>query len=451
MSRFDTLNSNTDGPRVTDAPILHVDLDAFFASVEILDDPTLRGKPVAVGGAGDRGVIASASYEARRYGVYSAMPSVMAKRKCPNLIILPGRFDRYSEYSRRFQDIVKDLTPDFEPLGLDEVFADLSSLVRLDIRPISAAHQLRDRIQDELHVGSGIGLASNKLFAKLASKRAKPRISDGVLTEGPGVVWADNATCELWLNELPVRALWGVGPATSERLARLGVTSIRELRDIDESVLRPHFGRAMAHSLSEMAHGRDDRPVTANRVTKSIGSEETFSKSLMTVTEVMDHTRRHAAIVGRTLRSSNQVANTISIGLRFDDLSSVSRAQTLNFGIDDDAAICEIASALMESIPFSGAVRLLGVGASSLHQRDGNQVQLAFHLAGDDANDSESRTRMLQATRGALNDAVDDLRRRFGRSIIGVGSDLGDGGVDIAVQRGAHGYGLTADSDNQRP
>ena len=151
-------NSPSEGPSVDEAPILHVDLDAFFASVEILDDPSLRGKPVAVGGGGERGVIASASYEARRYGVRSAMSSLIAKRRCPNLIILPGRFDRYEVYSRQFHDIVRDLTPDYESLGLDEVFADLRSLRRMKVRPLEAAAGLRRRINAELGLRCGVGL-----------------------------------------------------------------------------------------------------------------------------------------------------------------------------------------------------------------------------------------------------------------------------------------------------
>ena len=189
MRPFAALNSSSSNPTVDEAPILHVDLDAFFASVEVLDDPSLRGKPVAVGGAGDRGVIASASYEARRYGVRSAMPSVVARRACPELIILPGRFDRYEVYSRQFHEIVLDLTPDVEPLGLDEVFADLRSLRRLNVRPIEAAKELRRRINDELALRCGVGLGRNKLFAKLASKESKPRVVERGLVEGPGVFW----------------------------------------------------------------------------------------------------------------------------------------------------------------------------------------------------------------------------------------------------------------------
>ncbi len=451
----DTSLSSTRDPSVLDAPILHVDLDAFFASVEILDDPSLRGRPVAVGGAGERGVIASASYEARRFGIRSAMSSVVAKRRCPELVILPGRFDRYEEYSRRFHAIVNDLTPEFEPLGLDEVFADLRSLARLGVRPVPASHALRRRIRDELQIDSGIGLGANKLFAKLSSKRAKPTVIDGRLEAGPGVLWVPPAQQLAWLRTQPVRTLWGVGPATAERLERLGLFTVAQLADLDEAILRSHVGRSMSHALIEMAHGRDDRPVISNRATKSIGHEVTFATSVVGIEALNHHTRQFAAVVARALRSSDQVAHTISVVVRFDDLSSLSRSETLTFGVDDDAAVAAIAMALVESVDLRGAVRLLGVGASTLRQRSTNELQLAFELTdanGDDAQGAGERSRALQANRAALNDAVDDLRRRFGTSSIGVGSDLLDGAIDVATQRGRHAFGPEAgDIDNQRP
>ncbi len=442
----DTSSSLTD-PSVDDAPVLHVDLDAFFASVEILDDPSLRGKPVAVGGAGDRGVVASASYEARRYGVRSAMPSVVARRKCPDLVILPGRFDRYEEYSQRFHAIVYDLTPTFEPLGLDEVFADLSSLGRMNVRPLAAAENLRRRILDELGILSGVGLGPNKLFAKLASKRSKPTIRDGELIPGPGVVYVDPATREQWLQELPVRALWGVGPATSERLERLGLTMVRDLAAVDESTLRYHFGPAMAASLAAMARGEDARAVNATRVNKSIGHEETFASSLVGPSEVAAALRRHAGVVARALRSSNQVAHTISVVLRFDDLSTVRRSQTLSFGVDDDVALGAVAEALGESITLSGAVRLAGVSTSSLRPREGNQVQLSFDLPAASTPSAIDASREAQATRAALRDAIDDLRSRFGRSVIAQGRDLVGSDVAVERQRGSHAFG----PENPRP
>jgi DNA polymerase IV len=444
--------SSAADPGVDEAPILHIDLDAFFASVEVLDDPTLRGQPVAVGGGGARGVVASANYEARRFGVYSAMPSVVALRKCPHLVILPGRFDRYEEYSQRFQAIVGDLTPVYEPLGLDELFADLRSLHRLGIRPLAAAAQLRARVRDELGINSGVGLGTNKLFAKLASKRAKPHVVDGRLIEGPGVYFVSRTEQDDWLAELPVRALWGVGPATGERLSRLGVTTIRELSDLEESTLRYQFGPSLAHALYEMARGRDDRPVIANRATKSIGHEVTFAVSLTTPEQVDDKARHHAAVVARALRGSDQVANTVTVIVRFDDLTSVTRSQTLSFGLDDDAALGVVAAALADAVDARGPVRLLGVHVSSLRPREGSQLQLSFNL--DDAGAVADATRALQAGRAALNDAVDDLRRRYGRSVIGQGADFATGEVDVAVQRGAHAFGpdagrVTSDESRQ--
>ncbi|MGH9021083.1 MAG: Y-family DNA polymerase, partial [Acidimicrobiales bacterium] len=220
------MSTSPTDPSIDQAPVLHVDLDAFFASVEVLDDPSLKGRPVCVGGAGARGVVASASYEARRYGVRSAMPSVVALRMCPDLVMLPGRFDRYEEYSRRFHALVEDLTPEYEPLGLDEVFADLRGLRRLGVRPVPAARELRARIEGELLLQCGVGLGRNKLFAKLASKVSKPRVVDGRLVPGEGVVWVSPEVEAAWLAEMEVGALWGVGPATAAKLGRLGLTHV---------------------------------------------------------------------------------------------------------------------------------------------------------------------------------------------------------------------------------
>src|SRR5271154_627830 len=351
-SPFAALNSLSN-PTVDEAPLLHVDLDAFFASVEVLDDASLRGKPVAVGGGGARGVIASASYEARRYGVRSAMPSVTALRACPQLIILPGRFDRYEIYSRRFHDIVRDLTPDFEPLGLDEVFADLRSLRRLEVRPLEAAATLRRRINHELGLLCGVGLGRNKLFAKLASKESKPKIENRGLVDGPGVFWVSPEQETLWLDTLPVRALWGVGPATSEKLAQLGLTWVRDLARVDEATLAAHVGPSMAAALAAYAQGEDFRDVVVDRELKSLGHDQTFARSLVGLGEVREALKTHAAVVARALRDKGRVARTISIVVRFDDRTSVSRAQTLSFGLDDEYAIEAIGEALLQSVDLS--------------------------------------------------------------------------------------------------
>jgi DNA polymerase-4 len=441
---FAVSSSPSKNPSVDEAPILHVDLDAFFASVEILDDPSLRGKPVAVGGAGDRGVIASASYEARRYGVRSAMPSVVAKRACPSLIILPGHFDRYEVYSRQFHDIVRDLTPDYEPLGLDEVFADLRSLRRLNVWPLEAGAALRQRITDELGLLCGVGIGRNKLFAKLASKESKPRIVDRGLVEGSGVFWVSPETEARWLEVLPVRALWGVGPATAAKLSQLGLNYVRDLARVDEATLARHVGPAMAAALAAYAIGEDYREVVVDREVKSVGHDQTFARSLVGFEEVTAALRVHAAVVARALRERHLVARTISVSVRYDDLTSVSRSQTLPFGVDDDEAIASIAHALVASVDLSHSVRLLGLYGSSFLERSDNHMQLAFGLEATSSDEKSSATvssREQQVDRAALRDAIDEIRRRFGRTSLGTASELNEHGVDVVTQRGRHAFG----------
>jgi len=438
------LNSRSESPSLDEAPILHVDLDAFFASVEILDDPTLRGRPVAVGGAGERGVIASASYEARRFGVRSAMPSVIARRRCPELVILPGRFDRYEEYSRRFHAIVLDVTPDFEPLGLDEVFADLRSLRRLRAEPLEIAAGIRRRINDELGLLCGVGLGRNKLFAKIASKRSKPTVVEGHLVDGPGVVWVSPALEVQWIDELPVRALWGVGPATAAKLEKLGLRWVRDLAKVDAATLARHVGQSMAATLVGYAHGEDRREVQSNRVGKSVGHEETFAKSVATTAELNRVARDQSAVVARALRAHGRVARTISIVVRFDDLTSVTRSQTLAFGVDDEYAIAAIAQALTGSIELHQSVRLFGVHASSFLVRSDNPMQLSFGIekSGHDALSGAAQTSLEhQVGNEALRDAVDEIRRKFGDAALASASDLTEQGVELGKQRGRHLFG----------
>jgi DNA polymerase-4 len=436
-------NSPADSPSLEEAPILHVDLDAFFASVEILDDPSLRGRPVCVGGAGERGVIASASYEARRHGVTSAMPSVVARRLCPDLIILPGRFDRYEEYCHRFHSVVNDLTPEYEPLGLDEVFADLRSLRRLGVRPLEAAWELRRRIQGELVLECGVGLGRNKLFAKLASKQSKPRVVDHVLIPGAGVVWVSRELEDQWMAELPVRALWGVGPATAKKLHQLGLRWVRDLVKVDETTLARHLGSAMATTLVAYARGDDERVVVTNRELKSLGHDQTFAVSLTSRDEVLEYCRHHAGVVARALRAQGRVARTLSVVLRFDDLASLSRSQTLPFGVDDESALTAVAQALVRSVDLSRPVRLLGLYASSFLERSENQVQLSFDVAvqGSDRLEAISRSREHQVSSASLRDALDDIRRRYGASSVGVAADLASQGLRIERQRGSHAFG----------
>ena len=454
MRPFAALNSPSENPSVDEAPILHVDLDAFFASVEILDDPSLKGRPVAVGGGGERGVVASASYEARRFGVRSAMPSVVALRLCPELVMLPGRFDRYESYSREFHRVVRDLTPDFESLGLDEVFADLRSLRRLDVRPLAAAAALRARIMGELRLDCGVGLGRNKLFAKLASKKSKPHVDAGRLVPGPGVVWVSAALEREWLEEMGVRSLWGVGPATASKLEKLGLARVRDLAKVDEHTLANHVGAAMAATLVAYAQGEDLREVVTDRPAKSIGHDQTFARSLSGLEEVVVASRAHAAVVARALRANGRVARTITVIVRYDDLTSVSRAQTLSFGVDDEVAIAAVAEALLGTIDYPQCVRLLAVHASTFLERSDNQMQLTFGLDVESSNPRERAqlvSRERQISHEALRDAVDDVRQRFGRTAVATAAELREHGIDVVTQRGRHAFGPEATKDAPRP
>ena len=438
MKPSDTWNSRSREPSLAEAPILHVDLDAFFASVEVLDDPSLRGRPVAVGGAGARGVIASASYEARRYGVASGMASVTALRRCGNLVIRPGRFDRYEEISQQFRAIVADTTSRFEAIGLDELFCDLTGLARRGVRPLEAARALRARVLDELHLDCGIGVARNKLFAKLASREAKARVVRGQLVAGPGVFYVDPSTEARWLAELPVRALWGVGPATASKLTSLGLTHVRDLARVDERDLASHLGPALAATLASFARGEDPREVVSDRRVKSLGHEQTFARSLVGE-EVVAAARVHAGVISRALRERHQFARTLSIVVRYDDRESLSRSQTLAFGVDDDEAIFRISEALLAGVDTSRAVRLLGIHASSFLARGSSEVQLSFAVA----SAQETRQRALEESRSrqvahaALRDAVDEVRRRYGNDALSRASEIGE----LATQRGRYAFG----------
>ena len=432
-------DSSVEAPR----PILHIDLDAFFASVEILDNPSLRGKPVVVGGDSDRGVVASASYEARRFGVKSATPTVLAKRLCPDLIIIPGHFDRYEEVSTEFHAIVLDETPVVESLGLDEVFCDLSSLWRVSPDPVAVARRIRQRVRDEMQLECGVGVARNKLFAKLASRDAKPKIDHGRLVPAAGVVLVDDEMERHWLDTLPVRALWGVGPATESKLAAIGITQIHHVARMDEKILASHLGAAQAQMLCSFARGVDTRPVENDRATKSIGHEETFAVSVAARDELARHLQRHAAVVARALRGSQVAAGTITIKVRFDDGKSINRSRTVGVALDDEVAISALALDLLQSVPDGPAVRLAGVTASHLRAATG-EGQMSFDFA---AEGVMAVAEEEQRRRGALRSALDDIRGRFGRSAVGTGIEMTGGELDVSRQRGSHAFGPTGETN----
>ncbi len=354
-------SSGQNGPVRREASVLHLDLDAFFASVEQRDKPSLRGKPVIVGGVGQRGVVATASYEARVFGVRSAMPSHEARRRCPHAAFLSGRFGAYRAASEQVMRVLRELSPLVEPLSLDEAFVDLVAAPEpVDLSSAGLDDALRQLRRDVSEVTGGlaasVGAASSKFMAKLASELAKP---NGQRVIEPGT------ELEL-LAPMPVSVIPGVGPVTAEKLRRLGLTTISDLRQISVEELAQAVGRVHAQGLIELAYGRDDRPVVAERETKSISVEDTFETDLVDQAWMLAILDRDARSVAARLRAANLFARTVTIKVRLHDFSTHTRARSLLSATDDPDVIAEIARSLLSAVDVAGGVRLLGAGVAGL-------------------------------------------------------------------------------------
>ena len=348
-------------------PILHVDLDAFYASVETQKDPSLAGKPVVVAGGGTRGVVLSASYEARRFGVDSAMPAVRAKRLAPSAIFVPPDFDAYRTYSNRFRDVLLGFTPLVEPLSLDEAFLDVGGAVLLFGSPQEIGRRIRAVVQAELGVTCSVGVAPNKFLAKMASTRAKP---DGML-----VVPVDGI--HRFLEPLPVRALWGVGEKTMEMLGKLGIRTIADLGAVPVPVLARVIGEAHATGLVQLAQGRDERVVVPFEAPKSISHEETFERDLDDREEILRELLALSTRVAARLRSDGYAARTVVLKVRLSNFSTLTRSQTLPRPTDVANEIHAVVRDLFLRLPGERRrIRLLGVGGSGLTSSASEQLAL---------------------------------------------------------------------------
>jgi DNA polymerase-4 len=339
---------------------MHLDLDAFFAAVEQRDKPSLRGKPVIVGGVGLRGVVSTASYEARRFGVGSAMAMSEARRRCPHAAFLAGRFDAYREASGIVMGLLRELSPLVEPLSLDEAFVDLTAG---EERPLdepsllALAAGLRARLTEATGgLTASVGLGSSKFIAKVASELAKP---DGVRLVAPG---AEVAT----IAPLPARAIPGVGPATMDRLSRLGVRTVADLQRLSEAELVRELGRSGGEHLHALAFARDDRPIERERETKSISVEDTFERDIADAAVLAAIADRQAAQVTGRLSRAGLFARTVTVKVRWPDFSSVSRSRTLDGATDRTEVVAQVARNLLDGLETSEGVRLLGVGVSGL-------------------------------------------------------------------------------------
>jgi DNA polymerase-4 len=353
-----------------DAPlrrILHCDMDAFYASVHIRDDPSLEGKPVVVGGdPSARGVVAAASYEARKYGIRSAMPAAEARRRCPETVFLRPDFNRYREESQRIFAIYHDYTPVIQPLSLDEAFLDVTDHLGAFNSATALAENIRRRVREELHLTVSIGVGSNKLVAKIASDARKP---DGLTVVRPHEV-------EAFLAPLPVRRLYGVGPAAERLLRELGVTTVEELRGLTVDRLMDRFGR-WGRVLWERAWGVDDRPVRTHRERKSLSTERTFPENVRDLEEIDRLLDGMAEEVARGLEKRRLAASTITVKARYPDFTTPTRSHTLPVPTANAATIAATAHELVRRTDAARrSVRLLGVGVSNLVPGELGQMTL---------------------------------------------------------------------------
>ncbi|MEU9206225.1 DNA polymerase IV [Streptomyces sp. NPDC048332] len=353
--------------------ILHLDMDAFYASAEQAAKPSLRGKPVVVGGLGPRGVVATASYEARRFGVHSAMPMAQARRLAPNAAYLEPRFALYRTVSDQVMELLGRLSPLVEPLSLDEAFVDLEAGGTADdtASAMEIGEQLRGAIEAVTGLSGSVGLAGSKMLAKIASEEAKP---DGILLIEPG-------TERALLAPMPVRTLPGVGPATADHLRRAGMTTVNDLTEAGEAELIRLLGKAHGSSLHRMAFGFDDRPVVAERDAKSVSVEDTFDMDLHDRVRVRNEVERLADRCVHRLREAGRSGRTVVLKVRRYDFSTLTRSETLRGPTDDPSVVREAAARLLEAVDTTGGVRLLGVGVTGL--ADFTQEDLFAQAAGE--------------------------------------------------------------------
>jgi DNA polymerase-4 len=392
--------------------VLHVDMDAFFASVEVRRHPELAGTPVIVGGAGNRGVVTSATYEARRYGVHAAMPTARALRLCPTATVLPGDLALYAEVSRSVMALFRSITPLVEPLSLDEAFLDVSGAGRRLGDPAEIGEYIRARVYDEQGITCSVGVAATKFVAKLGSTAAKP---DGMVVVRP------EETID-FLHPLPVGALWGVGPKTEETLLRQGLRTVGDLAHVPSRTLERAVGPAAGAHLHALAWGRDPRRVVPDEPERSTGAEETFGTDVDDPVVIHRELLRLAERTAGRLRSAGHLARTVTIKVRFADFATITRSRTLDTPTDVGQELYDTARALFDALGLDRArIRLVGVRAERLV--DAGSVARQLQLG---AREHGRRDAELAADRAA---------RRFGAGAVRPATLLGSGRDGVRAGR----------------
>jgi DNA polymerase-4 len=395
-------------------------MDAFYAAVEQRDDPGLRGRPVVVGGSSTRGVVAAASYEARAFGIHSAMPSVQARKLCPHAVFVPGRMSVYRRESRRIFAIFERFTPAVEGISLDEAFLDLTGTERLFGPPEATARRLRETVRAETGLAVSVGLAPVKLVAKIASDLAKP---DGMLVVPPGQVAE-------FLAPLPVGRIWGVGPVTRARLEREGITTIGELARRGDRQLGELLG-SFGPAAARLARGDDAREVEPYREAKSYSEENTFEHDVRSTLQIERAIRAHADTVSRRLRHDSLQARGVRLklklarGLGQGKFPILTRSQTLREPSDDGQVLADAGCALLARAALEEPIRLVGLAAERLEPAGAEQLSLL------------AETRAQRERRAALNRALDEIRARFGPGALErAEGEVARAGLSFQIKRG---------------
>jgi len=380
--------------------IIHLDMDAFYPAVEVLDNPELRGKPVIVGGSRERGVVSSASYEARKFGVHSAQPMATAMRLCPHGIVLPVRMTRYQEVSRQVFDIFHIFTPLVEPLSIDEAFLDVTGSIRLFGPPVEIAKQIKQKVFENTGLTISAGVAPSKFIAKIASDMEKP--------DGLTVVAADRI--REFLDPLPIKKMWGAGKVTQMALARLNVHTFKDLRQMSVEVLVKNFGKHGLH-MHQLAMGIDERDVEMLHDVKSIGHEDTYFHDILDLEAAKRELLSLANRVARRMRRKGLEGKTITLKVKYSDFVQITRSVTLHHYTNDSAAIYSCACSLMEKTAVGKRpVRLLGISLSNLTDTGAGRQLSLF-----DRNASNEK-------RKELNKTTDSIVEKFGTRSIRPGS-----------------------------
>lgn len=336
--------------------IIHVDMDAFYASVEQLDNPNLRGKPIAVGGSSERGVVSAASYEARKYGVRSAMSSVVAKRNCPELIFVKARFDRYKEISKQIRAIFFDYTDLVEPLSLDEAYLDVTTNKKGNPSATLIAEQIRKRILEKTGLNASAGISINKFIAKVASDINKP---NGQKTVNPEEVIA-------FLEDLEIRKFYGVGKVTADKMYHLGIFTGKDLKSKTEEFLETNFGKSGKYYFN-VVRGIHTSPVKPHRIPKSVGAERTFNENLSSEIFMLERLEHIANELERRLQKSKIAGKTVTLKIKYSDFTLNTRSKTLPYFISDKKLIIETAKELLYQNKLQNSVRLLGISLANLN------------------------------------------------------------------------------------